>query len=108
MPKSKRTKIIETRKKYKDGRVCPVCGRTLDIESFRFSSGTPYRSNCNDCNKLITAIATIHRKQRNDISYCQSRIESAKLSIRISELIERKPEYTDVKIAKIINGIELI
>lgn len=107
MPKSKLAKIREMRKKYKDGKTCPVCFNTQDIEKFRFSPGTPFRSNCNTCNKLITTIATIHRKYNKDNSYCQSRIDSAKLTIRIAELIEQNPDYSDIRIAKIIKGVEL-
>jgi len=96
-------KIKLTQQKYKNGKLCHVCGEIHDIEEFRFHSKTNYRSNCNNCNKLISVITTIHRKQKKNPKYCQSRIDSVKRSIRINELIIQFPNYTDTQIAKMIN-----
>ena len=106
MPKSNQAENKATRLKYPYGRKCHVCGMVLDLEEFRFSTGTIYRSNCNHCNKLISVIANNHKKYKNDNAYCDRRIGDAKLIIRINELIIKHPEFTDGHIAKIINRIE--
>lgn len=92
------------KKKYENGRMCTVCNILKEIESFRFSKDKPFRSQCNDCNKLITKIANNHKKQKMDNAYCKKRIKSNKLQIKINKLILMYPNATDVQLAKLINN----
>jgi hypothetical protein len=93
------------RAKYVNGRRCPVCHKIKDIEEYHFSSEKPFRSNCNECNKLITVVAINRKKQKNNSDYCDTRISAAMNEIKILELIRRYQDSTDFDIAKIFTGV---